>query len=466
MDGNQQTVSVDAITVTKRLDKDRFNTPAVVMEIRSTADRKTPVTVIEPIPDSFPVENIGFHPEFGSEHWAILNDRIVFNRTLDPDSEYTTLYGIREAGDEELRTFLDSETTVSTRNDVAVEQDNADNGGDDGSIEELLLEGDDRTVRDVITGKNDSLASPEAEEVGEPEVEEVAEPEAEEVAEPEAEEVAEPEAEEVAEPEAEEVAEPEAEEAVEPEKQEADEDADKSEAVALGTNTNGFNQNDFIALEAEEADEFETEDADVDSGEDTDDYKEPSDSVAEALAREIRDGSISEENERVLREAFSERSKTQRDVDLRIKQLQTQVADVAAYTDEFERFLDKYGTGDGVLNAFDGSLSDVISRVQELEDSLETVNQQVIKVESKLEAMHGELDDRADEIDSLEDRVTNAETGLEEEAMELNRHAETISDLEATVEALNAEMERMKQFRDRLGAFGPVVDQIEEQDDG
>jgi prefoldin subunit 5 len=479
MDEDQRTVSAGEVTVTKRLDTNRFNTPAVSLEITSTADRSTSVTVTEPIPDSFAIENVGFHPEFGSEHWSISEDQIVFDRTIDPGDEYITVYGVRNVTDDELHKFLDGETVVSTSDGVGVSLEDAAGGdGSDDPIEELLLEADDETVRDVITGEDDSLTE---EDLDESEAEDVEEDTDESEAEDAEEDLDGSEAEDAEE------------DTDESEAEDMEEDLDESEAEDMEEDLNEFEaedaEEDLDEFEAEDVegdlDEFEAEDVEgdldefeaEDAEEDTEDeepgeYQELPDSVAEALAREVRNGSISEENERILREAFSDSQKTRRDVDLRIKQLQTQVADLAAYTDEFERFLDAYGTGDNAFDSLEESLSDVASRVKELEDSLGAVNQQAAEIESKLEATRDELDARSEEVDTLERRVSDAETELtdvlylEEEVMELEDQSETLSNLEETVETLDAEMERMKRFRDRLSsAFGPGGDRIDERDD-
>ena len=463
MDEDQRTVSAGEVTVTKRLDTNRFNTPAVSLEITSTADRSTSVTVTEPIPDSFAIENVGFHPEFGSEHWSISEDQIVFDRTIDPGEEYITVYGVRNVTDDELHKFLDGETVVSTSDGVGVSLEDAAGGdGSDDPIEELLLEADDETVRDVITGEDDSLTE---EDLDGSEAEDVEEDLDESEAEDAEEDTDESEAEDMEE------------DLDESEAEDAEEDLDESKAEDVEEDLNEFEAEDINESKAEDMegdlDEFEAEDAEEDTeDEEPGEYQELPDSVAEALAREVRNGSISEENERILREAFSDSQKTRRDVDLRIKQLQTQVADLAAYTDEFERFLDAYGTGDNAFDSLEESLSDVASRVKELEDSLGAVNQQAAEIESKLEATRDELDARSEEVDTLERRVSDAETELtdvlylEEEVMELEDQSETLSNLEETVETLDAEMERMKRFRDRLSsAFGPGGDRIDERDD-
>jgi hypothetical protein len=443
MDAGTQTVSTDEVTVTKRIDRDRFNTPAVILDITSTADRSTSVTVTEPIPDSFPLANIGFHPEFGSEHWAISEDKIVFNRTLAPDDEYTTVYGLRNVTNDSLTKFLNSETVVSAGDSIGVALEDTTSGDD--TAEELLMEHDDETVRRVITGANDSLVESEDEDTG--------------------------------------VEEEDTGEDTGVEEGDADEDtgvetdvdvdavSDVTEDVAEETEDGEkILASEFEDLE-EEIDGSEVED--VETGEATDEYEKLPDSVAEALAGEIRDGSITEEDERVLRETFSQPPETQRNVDIRIKRLQTEVADLAAYVDEFERILEV--GDDEYLESLEATLTEVTERVESLEESIDTVNRRLAEIEAGLETPRddlGELEDRSGDADALEGRLENVEMAvedilyLEEDVMELNDQLDVVQQLDETVEKLDAEMEEMKSFRNRLSsAFGPDADRLEERDE-
>jgi hypothetical protein len=150
MDGARRTVSADGITVEKRAAVDRFNTPAVLLEITSTADRSMMVTVTEPIPESIPIEDIGFHPDYGGEHWSIADREIVFARTIDAGDEYTTVYGVRGIGGEDITTFVDAETSFSTGEGIATSPGAGDADAD--PVSALLTEGDDEVVRKVIFG--------------------------------------------------------------------------------------------------------------------------------------------------------------------------------------------------------------------------------------------------------------------------------------------------------------------------
>jgi len=474
---DRRTVSADGIAVEKHVDTSRFKTPAVVLELSSSADRDTTMTVTEPIPGEFAIEDIGFHPEFGGEHWSIDGREIVFEREIAPGEEYTTVYGVRDVTEEEIETFLDTRMSLATDRGDETEVDAAGEdldgveaasdiegaGGEEGDpVEDLLEEDEDGAVREVIAGERDSLPGSEAEA-----------------------------------------------------------DTVKTEATAAGT-TGG----EVATSEEEDAppepvadDDEELPERTADDGDDEGPdektaagderheeaksgkgggYRTLPGSVAEALAAEVRDGTIETEHERVLREAFAEPpEEASGSVDARIEHLQTQVADLSAYTDELERFLDEHGGGDGALADVEGRLAEVAETVDELEagvDALEAetddLGSNVADLESGLEETEADVDALEDRAEEAEARLDDAETGiddlryLEEDVMELEERTGDLPELEETIEelqeervddiddrlgelsetidTLESEMEEMKAFRDRLSsAFGPGGQQAE-----
>jgi len=412
MDGDQLTVSADEVTVEKRVTTDQFSMPAVILEITSAVDRSVRVTVREPVPESFSMENVGFHPEYGGEHWLVSDHEIVFSRRIDAGGEYTTVYGVRDVGDGAITTFLDAEPSISTGDDIPTGTATTD--ADAAPISELLTEDDGEVVRNVIAGDDDSL-SPAGED--DPEDGSVAETE---------------------------------------------------EAPGEETEDTGDGNTDAEDTDGREAKASE-DGGDHDTGADTvgpgkeatAEYRELPGSVAEALAGEIRDGTISEENERVLRETFSEPPETRRNVDRRIKRLQTEVADLAASADEFERILE--GGIDGPLESLETDPSNVTERIEELEDSIDVLNRQMAEIEAGLDAVRDDLDAIEDgtEDTHVPDRPENVEMEvedvryLEEMVMELEDEIDVVRQLEEAAETLETEMGEMKAFRDRLSsAFG------------
>ncbi|MBO4246320.1 hypothetical protein IL252_00635 [Halomicrobium sp. IBSBa] len=138
------TVASDGVTVTKRYEADEFPVPAIAFKFASSRTEPVTVRLTDVVPEDVAVEDLGFHPEYGSEFWTIDDDEIAFERELEADSEYTTVYGIRATGTDNVEQFL-TEPRID-RIDPPLEDD----GG------ELVGEGSD-AVKDVISGDADSV---------------------------------------------------------------------------------------------------------------------------------------------------------------------------------------------------------------------------------------------------------------------------------------------------------------------
>jgi methyl-accepting chemotaxis protein len=134
----------DGVTVTKRYEADEFPVPAIAFNFASDRSEPVTVTLTDVVPDDVAVEDLGFHPEYGSEYWTIDDDEISFEKELEPGSEYTTVYGIRATGTDNVEQFL-TEPTID-RVDPPLEDDEG----------ELVGEGSD-AVKDVISGDADSV---------------------------------------------------------------------------------------------------------------------------------------------------------------------------------------------------------------------------------------------------------------------------------------------------------------------
>ncbi|WP_018258481.1 hypothetical protein [Halomicrobium katesii] len=138
------TVASDGVTVTKRYEADEFPVPAIAFNFASSRTEPVSVRLTDVVPEDVAVEDLGFHPEYGSEYWTIDDDEIAFERELEPESEYTTVYGIRATGTDNVEQFL-TEPQID-RIDPPLEDD----GG------EVVGEGSD-AVKDVISGDADSV---------------------------------------------------------------------------------------------------------------------------------------------------------------------------------------------------------------------------------------------------------------------------------------------------------------------
>ena len=138
------TISSDGVTVVKRFEEDEFPVPAIAFEFESTRDESVTVRMSDTVPEGIEVEDLGFHPEYGSEFWTIDDDTITFEREIEAEGSYTTVYGIRATGSDNVQQFL-TEPTIESVDPPLPE-------GEQDDPEDVIPETDDNVVKDAISG--------------------------------------------------------------------------------------------------------------------------------------------------------------------------------------------------------------------------------------------------------------------------------------------------------------------------
>lgn len=136
---DELTVSTDGVTVTKRFEADEFPVPAIAFEFESARDETVTVRLSDTVPDAIEVEDLGFHPEYGSEYWVMDEETITFERDLDPNAEYTTVYGIRATGSDDIDQFLTEPELENV--DPPLPHENVVPGSNDDVVEDALADG-------------------------------------------------------------------------------------------------------------------------------------------------------------------------------------------------------------------------------------------------------------------------------------------------------------------------------------
>ena len=135
------------VTVTKAFDRDGFPVPAVTFRVES--DRSDPVTVriVDSIPEDFGIEQIGFHPDYGSEHWTATGEGVVrFERTVDSGEAFTTVYGVKMDDDGHAAPFLGAPT-------LEVDPE----AMDESAIEDVVPKESSDVVRELAGGERESI---------------------------------------------------------------------------------------------------------------------------------------------------------------------------------------------------------------------------------------------------------------------------------------------------------------------
>ena len=348
------TVSSDGVTVTKRFEADEFPVPAIAFNL--TSRRSVPVTVrlVDTVPEDVAVEDLGFHPEYGSEYWDINEDRIAFEKELEPEADYTTVYGIRATGTDDVEKFL-----------TEPELENVDPPLDED--EEDLVGGDD-AVRDVIAGNADSVPGLED-----------------------------------------------------------DDDED------IGTLDLSDPNNSDAGVEAPAESNAAPADSEVQSG-----------AVVATMAQEIRDQNVSPEDVKLLKRAFDAVSEDDSDTggvnDARIQRIQSDIADLRAYTDALEEFLEENGTGADMIEEFSERLDTFEESLDGFEDDIEsatktatTASDQVDELSEEVESVEGQLYDLEDDIEAVREEIGEGE-------------------LADRIEETESEIEDLQEWREQLSS--------------
>jgi predicted nucleic acid-binding Zn-ribbon protein len=372
MSGSEQyervSVSSDGVTVDKRFEEDEFPVPAIAFEIRSERSESVTVTIVDEVPEDVAVEDLGFHPEYGSEHWTIDEERITFEREMDADSEYTTVYGIRATGTEDVEKFLTQPVIESV--DPPLEEDDDDAVVDEGSTD---------VVRDVISGDSDGVPGLDEDDGEDEDVETL----------------------------------------------DLKDPNDPSDDGPTGGTATGT--------------------ASAENGEgDTDGDAESAsvESLVGALAAELRNGNVDEDDVKLLRKAFDlVDDGSGGSVDARIQRLQTEVADLLAYTDALEEFLDENGTAEQTIEGFREEVESLQSELQEVgelarghEEALADVQTTVDGVESTVDSLESELDGVLEEVETVRSEVDDVEESVESVESTVDDVEESVEDVETTVD--------------------------------
>ncbi|WP_430505828.1 hypothetical protein [Haloparvum sp. PAK95] len=586
------TVEEDGIRVEKSFSRDEFPVPAVTFRLVSNRADPTRVRIVDTIPESFPMNQVGFHPDYESENWTAYEDhRVEYERVLEPDEDVLTVFGIRDENpdvdafltpplvehvpeDEEIEDILGGDNAEPVREVLAGESDSlpgmdepivdsevgagAGDPGDsatdvdaDAESEETVAEGpsDDAVAAaigdvdeaDGLSSEGDSLSGTDgglgttgtASDEDDVDVEtgsiDLADPTAEEAVAEGTDEPTGVEAKSDDEPsvaggsgsddESPEPRTPDTDStaAVSVHEDDADANADvapepEPDPAAASTESAVEATDGEPAVEAVEAESAgDSEELELEDPAETDSSASESaspaspatpaggvESVASALADEIRSGEVDDEDLEVLQSELD--FETPESVDVRIGRLQSRVEDLSAYTEALEEFIDEEGTAEQVLDEVQAELEAVRETVAELDEELDAaaderasivedvstndaaiseVDEAVEAVENDVDELRSTLDDlsenlattseelsdTSDQVAAVEGRVDSFDEELGdvwEDVAELDARltdveetAEAVSGLQSEIERIDEELADLREFRDSLSdAFG------------
>ncbi|QAU11993.1 hypothetical protein EKH57_04065 [Halorubrum sp. BOL3-1] len=463
------TVDEDGIRVEKSFTDDAFPVPAVRYTLSSHREDPVRVRIVDRIPESFPMDQVGFHPEYESENWTAYKDhRVEFERVIEPDETVETVFGIRDE-DPDLDGFLG--TPVIEHVPVGEE------------IEDVLGAGDTDAVREVLSGDRATLPGMAEDDDPLPEDPAKEADEASATGDTDADTVSEEGADAEMEPETDvDGREPETDA---PEPRAVTDDGTVAmtphEGAPLGSvdETNaesGFGSDaidepdkppevDDINAEATVTDESEgpgDEPSEDDEETDAAAALPGEGGLAAALAAEIRTGAADEEDIATIDEAFD--AAVPRSVDVRIARLQSSVADIEAYADALAEFIDGEGTAREILDGIDNRVDAVESEVSTLDDRLDDADDERQAIESDVVRVDSAVDSASDAVGAVEERVDAVEGDVRDVEGDIDAVEGDVRDVEGDIDAVEGEVasvdEAVGSVRDAVSAVEGDVDDL------
>lgn len=220
----------------------------------------------------------------------------------------------------------------------------------------------------------------------------------------------------------------------------ADPDAENVDAdAAVGTSDGPGADEPPIGDEIAE----EPAEADTDGTESTADAVAavPSGGVARVLLAELREGRVDDETADALR-AELDRDGT-RSLDVRLSHLQSEVSDLAAYTETIESFIDRHRTFESVVDDVRSELSALEGRIERIDSTVEELSETVDRVD--------DLDADFEEVRAVQSELeTDLEAAREQRAAFESRF-ETVDE---ELSSAHDRLDELEQFEERLsGVF-------------
>ncbi|WP_336021732.1 hypothetical protein [Halobellus salinisoli] len=488
-----RTVSVadEEVRVEKSFEGDEFPVPAVKFRVTSESDAPAHIRLVDQIPEDFPMESVGFHPDYESDNWTAYKDhRVEYERTLDPGEETVTVYGIRLDQSTDVSGFLGE--PILERPPAPGETGSEDAARD---VEDILGADRSQLVRDALQGNgrlvSESTVDPEADERTSDEDDTEVDGEREGVtadgaaaegvtasdntdasAEPTAtpralEADLTPAVREERGGESEETPDAEDEETLDAESVGAPatetEDDDAAVGLADSEEVEGGSEestaDEYVDVEAhvddstgetaaaesveEEAESAESEVEPTGAG-----AGDAADGLAATLAAEIRSGGVDEDDLDVLREELD--AGLPRSADVRLRRVQAQMEDLNAYADAIAEFIDEEGTGAELVERLDTELTEIDEELDGLRDDIEDAA-------ADREELRDDVSGVDETVDAVDERVGALETRLDDVAADAETAVAGVGELHERAEGIESQVEATT---DRVGSVETEVEAV------
>lgn len=441
------TISDTGVTLTKSYGSDEFPIPTITFVLRSEHDDPVTVRFVDPVPDDIALEGVGFHPRYGSEHWTVDGNDIIFERQLDSGEEYTTIYGLRGkdiVDPNRLMTQpdLEIEPQPTDTTEKTIEEDSSHEEPAQEHSSEQTTDADEDQFTSQVPEEMIDLEDEFGVSTGPPDIP----------------------------------------------ADEADDSTEFSEEASASPSSQNAQSQEKAAHEHEPPSDSMTDDSTTDettaesttpeqtsSTAETETVHISSDqrvtaldgngsvSIASILAEEIRQGTAESEDLETIVDFIASEDVTSGSTDARISHLQSQVANFEAYIDALESFINEQGDAKTILNDLRTDLRELDGRILTVEDRFQDLES---STDDQFEAVDTEFDTLWDDFTEVESTLADVDRSystiesrvesIEDSLAEFESVSESVDSLNDDLTAIRNELDDLTTMKDRLNqVFGP-----------
>lgn len=167
-------------------------------------------------------------------------------------------------------------------------------------------------------------------------------------------------------------------------------------------------------------------------------------SLLDRMVAELRAGRVSDDTLQYLREEIGD-SYRSRGVDVRVKQLQTDVSDLRAYTNALEAFFDDHGSAEEVIERFEARLDSFEADLEALETTVETQGTMIGTHREEIRTLQETVESMGEDVTAVQDDVAELSADLTDVETDLDAY-----EIDSRFEELEAELEDIARLQSNL----------------
>jgi hypothetical protein len=146
--------ATDGVSVRKSYEPDEFPVQVVSFEVDSEREDAARFRLVDPVPDAVAAADLGFNPNYGGDHWSAGDGTAVFERRIEPNETFRTVYGVRDTDIDPAAFMTEPTLTVDGIDESgSTPEDGPTAGTETGSNAGTPGRDTSQAARDVISGE-------------------------------------------------------------------------------------------------------------------------------------------------------------------------------------------------------------------------------------------------------------------------------------------------------------------------